>query len=193
VRTCSDVLREGVAVRYGCNKRDREEFPVVLMCRVLEVTRSGYYAWRERAPSVRAQKDQRLRIEIRAIHRKTCGRYGSPRIHDELRSRGERVGRKRVARLTKVEGLRGKKRRFRVTTNSDHAYPVAPNLLDRKFAIEAVPGPDWVWVADITYVPTRKGWLYLAVGPDLASRLVWCSMGETLETRLAWGALEMAF
>ncbi len=167
---------------------------MMLMCRVLEVTRSGFYAWREREPSARARKDQRLRIEIRAIHRKTCGRYGSPRIHDELRSRGERVSRKRVARLMRVEGLRGKKkRRFRVTTNSDHAYPVAPNLLDRKFDVEEVPGPDRVWVADITYVPTREGWLYLAVVLDLASRLVvgW-SMGETLETRLAMGAVEMA-
>jgi len=181
-------------VKYGCIERHRGEFSVVLMCRVLEVKRSGYYAWRERAPSARAQKDQRLRIEIRAIHRKTCGRYGSPRIHDELRSRGERVSRKRVARLMQVEGLRGKKkRRFRVTTNSDHACPVAPNLLERKFAVEEVPGPDRVWVADITYVPTREGWLYLAVVLDLASRLVvgW-SMGETLETRLAKGALEMA-
>jgi transposase InsO family protein len=164
------------------------------MCRVLEVTRSGFYAWRAREPSARARTDQRLRIEVRAIHRESRGRYGSPRIHDQLQSRGERVSRKRVARLMKMEGLRGKKkRRFRVTTDSNHAYPVAPNLLDRKFGIKEVPGPDQVWVADITYVPTREGWLYLAVILDLASRLVvgW-SMGETLETQLAMGALEMA-
>ena len=169
-------------------------FPVVLMCRVLEVTRSGFYAWRTREPSARVQKDQRLRMEVRVIHRETRGRYGSPRIHKELQARGERVSRKRVARLMQVEGLRGKKkRRFRVTTNSDHVYPIAPNVLDRKFAIEDVPGPDRVWVADITYVPTREGWLYLAVIIDLASRLVvgW-SMGETLEAALAIGALEMA-
>jgi putative transposase len=181
-------------VRYECIERHRGEFPVLLMCRVLEVPRSGFYAWREREPSARARGDQRLRIEVRIIHRKARGCYGSPRIQDELRSRGERVSRKRVARLMRLEGLRGKKkRRFRVTTNSDHAYPIAPNLLDRKFAVKDVPGPDRVWVADITYVPTREGWLYLAVILDLASRLVvgW-SMGETLETKLVMDALEMA-
>jgi putative transposase len=181
-------------VRYACIEQHQGEFPVMLMCRVLEVTRSGFYAWRTREPSARARQDQRLRIEVRVIHRQTSGRYGSPRIHQELRARGERVSRKRVARLMLVEGLRGKKkRRFRVTTNSDHTYPIAPNLLDRKFAVEDVPGPDRVWVSDITYVPTREGWLYLAVVLDLASRLVvgW-SMGETLETSLAVGALQAA-
>jgi transposase InsO family protein len=166
----------------------------MLMCRVLEVTRSGFYAWRTRAPSERARKDQRLRIEVRAIHRETRGRYGSPRIHKELQARGERVSRKRVARLMQAEGLRGrKKRRFQKTTNSDHTYPIAPNVLNRKFDVGEVPGPDQVWVADITYVPTREGWLYLAVILDLATRLVvgW-SMGETLETKLVIGALEMA-
>jgi putative transposase len=181
-------------VRYGCIQHHQAEFRVVLMCRVLDVTRSGFYAWCKREPSERARKDQRLRIEVRVIHRESRGRYGSPRIHQELQARGERVSRKRVARLMLVEGLRGKKkRRFWVTTNSDHAYPVAPNLLDRKFAVADVPGPDRVWVADITYVPTREGWLYLAVIIDLASRLVvgW-SMGETLEAELAIAALEMA-
>lgn len=181
-------------MKYGCIERHRGEFSVVLMCRVLEVTRSGFYAWRTREPSARARKDQRLRIEVRVIHRESRGCYGSPRIHQELQARGERVSRKRVARLMQVEGLRAKKkRRFRVTTNSEHAYPVAPNLLERKFAVEEVPGPDRVWVADITYVPTREGWLYLAVILDLASRLVvgW-SMGETLEAELAIRALEMA-
>ena len=181
-------------MRYGCIERHRDQFPVVLMCRVLNVTRSGFYAWLTREPSARARQDQRLRIEVRVIHRQARGCYGSPRIHQELQSRGERVSRKRVARLMLQEGLRGKKkRRFRVTTNSDHAHPIAPNVLDRKFAPEDVPGPDRVWVSDITYAPTREGWLYLAVIIDLASRLVvgW-SMGETLETRLARGALEMA-
>jgi putative transposase len=181
-------------VRYGCIERHRGEFPVALMCRVLEVTRSGYYAWRKREPSARARRDQRLRVEVRAIHRSTRGRYGSPRVHAELQARGERVSRKRVARLMQLEGLRGKKRRrFRSTTNSEHAYPIAENVLDRKFAIEEVGGPDQVWAADITYVPTREGWLYLAIVLDLASRLVvgW-SMGETLESTLATDALEMA-
>ena len=181
-------------MRYACIQRHQGEFEVSLMCRVLEVTRSGFYAWRKSKPSARAQTDVRLRVEVRAIHKMSGGDYGSPRVHAKLQERGERVSRKRVARLMGEEGLRGKKRRrFVVTTNSSHAYPVAPNLLDRKFAVEEIEGPDRVWVADITYVPTREGWLYLAIVLDLASRLVvgW-SMGETLESSLAIDALEMA-
>jgi transposase InsO family protein len=181
-------------VRYACIERHRVEFEVSLMCRVLEVTRSGFYSWRGREPSARARKEERLRVEVRAIHRTSRGRYGSPRVHAELQARGEQVSRRRVARLMRQEGLRGKKRRrFRVTTNSDHTYPVADNVLNRKFAIKQVSGPDRAWAADITYVPTREGWLYLAIVLDLASRLVvgW-SMGETLETSLAVDALETA-
>jgi transposase InsO family protein len=167
---------------------------VLLMCRVLEVTRSGFYAWLKSVPSARARTEERLRVEVRAIHTMSRGRYGSPRIHAELQERGERVSRKRVARLMSQEGLRGKKRRrFKVTTNSNHTYPVAPNVLDRKFDVDEVGAPDQVWAADITYVPTREGWLYLAIVLDLASRLVvgW-SMGETLESSLAVDALNMA-
>lgn len=181
-------------MRYACIERHREEFAVKLMCRALEVTRSGYYAWRKRKPSVRATRKERLRVEVRAIHRTTRGRYGSPRVHAELQARGERVSRKQVARLMREEGLKGKKRRrFRTTTNSEHAHPVAQNVLDRKFAVEEIEGPNRAWAADITYVPTREGWLYLAVVLDLASRLVvgW-SMGTTLESSLAIDALEMA-
>jgi transposase InsO family protein len=181
-------------VRYACIERHREEFPVKLMCRTLEVTRSGYYAWRKRKPSVRATRKERLRVEVRAIHRTTGGRYGSPRTHAELQARGERVSRRQIARLMREEGLKGKKRRrFRTTTNSEHSHPVAANVLDRKFAVDDIEGPDRAWAADITYVPTREGWLYLAVVLDLASRLVvgW-SMGTTLESSLAIDALEMA-
>jgi transposase InsO family protein len=181
-------------MRYACIQRHRGEFEVLLMCRVLEVTRSGFYAWLKSVPSARARTDKRLRAEVRAIHAMSRGRYGSPRIHAELQERGERVSRKRVARLMSQEGLRGKKRRrFKVTTNSNHTYPVAPNVLDRKFDVDEVGAPDQVWAADITYVPTREGWLYLAIVLDLASRLVvgW-SMGETLESSLAVDALNMA-
>jgi len=181
-------------VRYACIQRHQGEFEVSLMCRVLEVTRSGFYAWRKSKPSTRARTDVRLRVEVRAIHKMGRGYYGSPRVHAKLQQRGERVSRKRVARLMGEEGLRGKKRRrFVVTTNSNHAYPAAPNVLDRKFAVEEIAGPDQVWAADITYVPTREGWLYLAIVLDLASRLVvgW-SMGETLESSLAIDALNMA-
>ena len=181
-------------MRYGCIEQHRSEFPVVLMCRVLGVTRSGFYAWLERAPSDRAREDQRLLIEVRVIHSEARSCYGSPRVHAELQARGERVSRKRVARLMRQQDLRGKKRRrYRVTTNSEHTYPVAPNVLDRKFGVEEVAGPDQVWVSDITYVPTREGWLYLAIVLDLASRLVvgW-SMGTTLESQLAINALDSA-
>jgi len=181
-------------VRYACIERHREEFAVKLMCRALEVTRSGYYAWRKRKPSARATRKERLRVEVSAIHRTTRRCYGSPRLHAELQARGERVSRKQVARLMREAGLKGKKRRrFRTTTNSEHSHPVAQNVLDRKFAVDEIEGANRVWAADITYVPTREGWLYLAVVLDLASRLVvgW-SMGTTLESSLAIDALEMA-
>ena len=169
-------------MRYVCIERHRGEFPVALMCRVLRVTRSGYYAWREREPSQRARDDQRLRIEVRAIHRKAQGRYGSPRVHAELQARGERVSRKRVARLMRLEELRGKKRRrFRSTTNSEHAYPAAPNVLERTFAVEEISGPDQVWVTDITYVPTAEGWLYLAGVKDLYTCEV---VGHAMDARM---------
>ena len=181
-------------MRYACIQRHRGEFEVRLMCRVLKVSRSGFYASRKSVPSARARTDERLRVKVRAIHKMSRGRYGSPRIHAELQERGERVSRKRVARLMGEEGLRGKKRRrYKVTTNSNHTYPVAPNVLDRKFGVDEIDAPDQVWAADITYVPTREGWLYLAIVLDLASRLVvgW-SMGETLESSLAVDALNMA-
>jgi putative transposase len=181
-------------VRYACIQRHLEEFEVSLMCRVLEVARSGFYAWRTHGSSARALSDQRLLVQVRAVYREKQGRYGSPRIHAELRANGERVSRKRIARVMREDGLRGKKRRrFRTTTNSQHAYPIADNVLNRRFAVEEIEGPDRVWVVDITYVPTREGWLYLAIVLDLASRLVvgW-AMGETLESSLAMDALEMA-
>ena len=181
-------------MRYACIEQHRKEFPVKLMCRVLEVPRSGYYTWRKRKPSARATRKERLRVKVRAIHRVARGCYGSPRVHAELQAQGERVSRKQVARLMREEGLRGKKRRrFRTTTNSKHEHPVAPNVLDRKFEVKEIDGPDRAWVTDITYVPTREGWLYLAIVLDLASRLVvgW-SMGETLESSLAVNALQMA-
>lgn len=181
-------------MRYACIQQHRGEFEVLLMCRVLQVARSGFYAWCQRERSARERTDERLRREVRAVHQMSRGRYGSPRIHAELQERGERVSRKRVARLMRQEGLRGKKgRRFKVTTNSNHAYPAAPNVLERKFDVEKIEAPDQVWTADITYVSTREGWLYLAIVLDLASRLVvgW-SMRETLESSLAIDALEMA-
>lgn len=180
-------------MKYACIEANAGLFPIRMMCRMLDVSRAGFYAARERAPSERAREDERLLLEIRAVHRQSKRRYGSPRVHDALQAKQIRCGENRVARLMRADGLSSKKRRrFRVTTDSDHALRVAPNLLDRKFDV-ATYEPDQVWVADITYVPTREGWLYLAVVLDLATRVVsgW-SIGDRLDRSLALNALGMA-
>jgi len=181
-------------VKYACIQAHVGQYRVARMCEALSVCRSGYYAWVKRGPSARAVRDQRLRVEVRAIHRQSRGTYGSPRILMELRDRGERISGKRVARLMREEQVRGKKRRrVRRTTDSSHSERIAGNVLDRRFSVQAVEGVDRVWVSDITYVPTRQGWLYLAVVLDLASRMVvgW-SMSSSLESALATSALNMA-
>jgi putative transposase len=181
-------------VKYAVIQAHGGEFSVSLMCRVLQVSRSGYYDWAKREPSEPTPEEQRLRIEIRSIHRRSGRTYGSPRVHRHLRARGIRCSRKRVARLMREEEMRAKKkRRFRVTTDSNHSHPIAPNLLKRRFGVAEVERTDQVWVSDITYVPTREGWLYLAVVLDLASRrVVGWAMGATLEAELATDALTMA-
>lgn len=170
---------------------EKANVSIAFACRVFGVSRSGYYRWAKAPPSARTRNDRRLAAQVRAIHEEHKGRYGSPRIHRELRARGQRVGRKRVARLMNIQGLRGRNpKRFRRTTDSNHRNRIAPNLLQQNFAVEQ---PDQAWVGDITYVPTREGWLYLAVLLDLFSRRVigW-GMSETIDTRLALSALEMA-
>ena len=172
-------------------------FHVTTMCRVLEVSKAGYYAWRARPLSERVQADRVLSTRIRQIHRTVRGRYGSPRVHQELRALGIRCGQKRVARLMRAEGLRARSaRRFRVTTRSDHRQPVAPNLLGRRFSPAtngALRQADRVWAADLTYIPTREGWLYLAVVLDLATRrVVGWALRTRLEQELAVAALQMA-
>jgi putative transposase len=143
---------------------------VLEMCRVLKVSRSGYYRWLKRKPSRRALDNQRLDAEIREIYDGSKGRYGSPKITRELRDRGRKVGKNRVARRMRKAGLRSKvRRKYRVTTDSKHNLPVAPNLLERNFSTAA---PDKVWVSDITYLATKTGWLYLTVIIDLFSRMV---------------------
>lgn len=181
-------------MKYACIEAHRDEFEVALMCRVLQVSRTGFYAAQQRGARQRERADQRLRLEIRSIHRASKRRYGSPRVYKELKAQGIRCARKRVERLMREDGLRAKpRRRFRATTDSAHAYPVAPNLLARRFAVEQIEGLDRVWVADLTYVPTREGWLYLAVVLDLASRrVVGWAMKDTLESSLATDALTMA-
>jgi transposase InsO family protein len=140
------------------------------MCRVLEVSRSGYYRWLKHKPSHRELDNKRLDAQIRQIYDDSKGRYGSPKITQELRDQGRRVGKNRVAERMRKAGLRSKvRRKYRVTTNSKHHFPVAPNLLERNFTAQA---PDKVWVSDITYLATRTGWLYLTVIIDLFSRMV---------------------
>ena len=140
------------------------------MCRVLEVSRSGYYRWLKRKPSQRQINNQRLDSQIREIYDQSKGRYGSPKITQELRDQGCKVGKNRVARRMRKAGLRSKiRRKYKVTTDSKHKFPVAPNLLERNFTAHA---PDKVWVSDITYLTTRTGWLYLTVIIDVFSRMV---------------------
>ena len=166
-------------------------FPVSVMCEMLEVSRSGYYDWVGRPESAQAAADREIAVAIRAAHVGSRGRYGSPRVHAELRAHGRRVGRKRVARLMRGMGLSARrKRRFRRTTDSAHAFPVAPNLLGRNFTAVA---PGRVWLADITYIWTAEGWLYLAVVLDLFSRqVVGWAMADHLGHDLALAALDMA-
>jgi putative transposase len=163
------------------------------MCRVLEVWPAGYYAWRKRSPSAHAVADERLMLNIRVAYRASGGTYGAPRVHRDLRDDGLNVGKKRVARLMRDDGLVGRPPRHWVrTTDSNHAYPIAPNLLERRFDVNGM-ALNRVWVSDITYVPTRAGWLYLAVVLDLASRrVVGWAMRETLDAELALSALRMA-
>jgi putative transposase len=170
----------------------KDQWPVRLLCETLEVSSAGYYAWRQRPRSARQQRQDILLVAMRAIHAAVKARYGSPRMHKELVARGHDCCVNTVARLMQDHGIVAKTaRKFRVrTTDSDHELPVADNLLDRQFNPSEA---NEVWLADITYIPTREGWLYLAAVEDLFSRMVvgW-SMAESLESRLVVDALEMA-
>jgi len=162
-----------------------------MMCRLLRVSASGYYAWRIRPESSRTKSDRALMTEIRQVHQDSKGVYGSPRVHAELLARGIPVGRHKVARLMRLARLRGcPRRRFRVTTQRDPSHPVANNLLKQNFSTDA---PNRCWAADITYISTREGWLYLAVVMDLYSRrVVGWSMSRWMSRRLVLAALRMA-
>jgi putative transposase len=170
---------------------EEANFPIKLMCKLLEVARSGYYAWKERVPSERAKENEVLAKEIEDIHGGSRKTYGSPRVLEELRARGRKIGRKRVARIMREKGIYGRrKRKFRKTTDSNHKHPVADNVLDRNFTVDK---PDKVWVADITYIWTLQGWLYLAVIIDLFSRrVVGWSMADHMRTELVQDALRAA-
>ena len=178
-------------MRFAFIDVEKASYPMRILCRVLEVSRSGYYAWRARKPSARALEDERLRPKVVEAFETGRGTYGSPRVRDELVDQGFEIGRKRVARLMREMGLQGvSPRRFRVTTDSDHDHPIAENVLDRNFEAS---GPNEKWATDITYVWTGEGWLYLAVVMDLYSRrIVGWSTADHLETGLCLDALERA-
>ena len=178
-------------MRYLCIDRCRNQYPIRMMCRVLKVSKSGYYAWRTRPESARAKTDRKLTRVIQRLHAESNGVYGSPKIREELKDEGYHYGRHKVARLMRIAGLRGcPKRRFRVTTKRDPSHPVANNLLAQDFATDA---PNQRWAADITYLATNQGWLYLAVVMDLYSRrIVGWSMNRWINRHLVIDALRMA-
>jgi putative transposase len=178
-------------VRFAFIEVEKACYPVALMCRVLKVSRAGFYAWRLRPNTARTRQDRTLGIEVAAVYAASRCRYGSPRVHAELRERGHRTGRKRVARLMREQGFRARnKRRYRTTTDSRHGLPIYPNLLARRFAAAQ---PNAAWVTDLTYIWTLEGWLYLGVILDLFSRrIVGWSMSERIDRQLAIDALQMA-
>ncbi len=178
-------------MKYRAMKDHAARFDVRLMCRTLQVAASGYYAWLKRPECARARENRALVVEIRAAHERSRRDYGSPRITHELREAGRRCGENRIARLMRVHGIRAKRvRRWRATTQSNHRLPVATNTLDRQFSVSR---PNQVWAADISYLWTEEGWVYLAVVLDLYSRAVvgW-AMAPYLTAQLATKALEMA-
>ena len=170
---------------------EKAQYPVDVLCAVLGVSPSGYYAWKKRVPSARSRQDAQLAVDVAAAHNKSGRRYGSPRVHRALRKRGVRIGKKRVERLMREHGIVGRqKRRFRRTTDSNHAYPTAPNVLGREFEPKA---PNTAWAGDVTYIATGEGWSYLAVLLDLYSRrVVGWAMSTTNDTNLALAALRRA-
>ncbi len=167
------------------------EWPVTHLCRVLEVSRSEFYAWRSREPSAAEVRREELTEEVKGIHAEVKGRYGTPRIHAELVGRGHECGVNFVARVMREAGIAAKTTRtFRQTTDSNHPLPVAANVLDREFDPEE---PNTSWVADVTDIPTREGWRYLAVVEDLfRRRVVGGSMDATMTSRRVVAAREMA-
>jgi putative transposase len=178
-------------VKFALIDVERAGFPVSFMCEQLGVSRSGYYAWKEREPSKHEADDEKLSVDVVKVHLESRRAYGSLRVYRELKAQGQRTSRKRIARVMKEKGLVAKKRRrFRQTTDSRHAFPVAPDLVHRAFDVDE---PNKVWVTDITYLWTREGWVYLAAIIDLYSRrCVGWAMSATIDTQLCLAALRMA-
>ena len=177
--------------RYRFIHAERANYPITILCRVLAVARSAYYAWARRGVSARARADEQLATQIAAVHARSRRTYGAPRVHAALRAQGVRCARKRVARLMRAAGLVGCHRRRRArTTVADPTHAPAPNLVARDFT---APAPDRLWLGDITYLATGEGWLYLAVLLDAHSRrVVGWAMADHLRAELALDALAMA-
>jgi transposase InsO family protein len=179
-------------MRFRQIEDQRGIWPVRIMCDALSVSASGYYAWRSRPESARKIANRGLLDDIQRVHAHHCERYGAPRIHAELRAEGQIISRKRIERVMRRHGIRARApRRYRVcTTDSKHSLPVAANLLDQNFVAER---PNQVWLADITYIPTGEGWLYLAVILDLFTRkVVGWAMRDHMRAELTIAALTMA-
>jgi putative transposase len=178
-------------MRYRFVAAERARYPVRRLCTIVGVAASGFYAWLRRGPGRRQEDDRRVSERVRQIFRDSRQTYGSPRIHAELQDAGLRISRKRVARLMRESGLAvAVRRRFPRTTDSAHGDPVAPNLLEQDFVADR---PDTTWLADISYIPTGEGWLYLAAIKDMATReIVGWSMANSLKAELACDALRMA-
>jgi len=178
-------------MRFQFVKDHREEFPVTRMCQELEVSPSGYYAWRHRPPSAREMANQELFKKIETVYNDSDGTYGSPRIYHELKAQGVSCSENRVARLMKLRRLRAKRvKRYKSTTKRNKKHRAAPNLLKRDFIADR---PNRKWLSDITYIPTQEGWLYLAAILDLyARRIVGWAMSERMTSDLTLAALRMA-
>lgn len=178
-------------MKYEYIDLHRSEFRVTKMCQLFAVSRSAYYAWKKRPKSIRQQENEQLISEIKRIYQKSRGLYGSPRITAELRDKGFHYGHNRIARLMRQNRIQAKtSKKFRVTTNSHHTLPVAPNILERRFYADS---KNQIWVSDITYIQTQQGWLYLAVILDVYSRsVVGWSMGSHLSQELVVNAIKQA-
>lgn len=176
-------------MRFAFIEAEKAVWPILVQCRVLQVSKAGYYTWRGRPESARDREDRRIRVLVGEAHERSRRTYGSPRVHAELRAQGVRVSRKRVIRAMQAQGLRGRVRRaYTKTTDSTHGLPTAPNVLDREFTAAA---PNERWVGDVTFLRTPDGWLYLAVILDLYSRMVvgWATSGIN-DRQLALAALD---
>ena len=172
-------------------KKLRPQYTVPFMCRMLNVSTNGYYVWLNRKPSKHAQEEARLEIEIKAAHERNRGTYGPERLQKDLAEHGIKIGSSRIRRMRKKLGIRCKQaKKFKATTNSKHALPVAENLLDQNFA---VPLPNRIWVSDITYIPTGEGWLYCAAHKDLFNgEIVGYALGSRITKDLVISSLLMA-